>query len=88
MALENLQASIINLLLLEVVAPYMAWRSLFRGTLQGDCGGAPKLVVRGLCAHLTRVVKSNSSGIKVWRGSLIQAGSRSMGVLIDERLIL
>jgi hypothetical protein len=33
--------------------------------------------VRGSCAHLAGVVKSNSSGIEVWRGSLIQAGSRS-----------
>ena len=39
------------------------------------------LVVRGLCAHLARVVKSNSSGIEVWRGSLVQAVSRSRCVL-------
>jgi hypothetical protein len=37
--------------------------------------------VRGSCAHLVGVVKSNSSGIKVWRGSLVQAGSRSRVVL-------
>jgi hypothetical protein len=33
------------------------------------------LVVRGPCTHLAGAVKSNSSGIEVWRGSLIQAGS-------------
>ena len=33
------------------------------------------------CAHLTGVVKSNSSGIEVWRGSLVQACSRSRCVL-------
>ena len=37
--------------------------------------------MRGPCAHLAGVVKSNSSGIEVWRGSLVQAGSRSRGVL-------
>jgi len=58
------------------------------GALEEDCGGAPKLVVRGRCAHLAGVVKSNSSGIEVWRDSLFQAGSRSRGVLIEERLIL
>jgi hypothetical protein len=36
--------------------------------------------VRG-CAHLAGVVKSNSSGIEVWRSSLAQAGSRSRVVL-------
>ena len=30
------------------------------------------------------VVKGNSSGIEVWRGSLIQAGLRSRGGLIQE----
>ena len=39
------------------------------------------MVVRGLCAHLAGVVKCNSSGIEVWRGSLVQGGSRSRGVL-------
>jgi hypothetical protein len=37
--------------------------------------------VRGSCAHLAGVVKSNCTGIEVWRGSLIQAGSRSRVVL-------
>jgi hypothetical protein len=44
--------------------------------------------VRGYCAHLAEVVKSNTSGIEVWSGSLIQAGSISREVLIEERLIL
>ena len=34
------------------------------------------MVVRDPCAQLAGVVKSNPSGIKVWRGSLIKAGSR------------
>jgi len=34
------------------------------------------------------VVKRNSSGIEVWSGSLIQAGSRSREFLIEERLTL
>jgi hypothetical protein len=42
------------------------------------------LVLRG--AHLARVVKSNSSGIKVWSGSLVLTGLRSSSVLIEERL--
>jgi hypothetical protein len=29
---------------------------------------------------------SNSSGIEVWSGSLVLTGSRSSGVLIEERL--
>jgi hypothetical protein len=29
------------------------------------------------CAHLAGVVKNNSTGIEVWRGSLIQDGLRS-----------
>jgi hypothetical protein len=37
-------------------------------------------------AHLTGAVKSNSSGIEVWSGSLVLTGSRSSGVLIEERL--
>ena len=37
--------------------------------------------MRGPCAHLAGAVKSNFSGIEVWRGSLVQAGSRSRGVL-------
>jgi hypothetical protein len=37
-------------------------------------------------AHLTGVVKSNSSGIEVWSGSLVLTGSRSSGALIEERL--
>jgi hypothetical protein len=37
--------------------------------------------VRGPCAHLAGVMKNNCSGIEVWRGSLIQAGSRSRSVL-------
>jgi len=49
---------------------------------------SPKLAVRGYCAHLAGVVKSNTSGIEVWSGSLIQAGSISREVLIEERLIL
>jgi len=47
------------------------------------------LVVRGLCAHLARVVKSNSSGIEVWRDSLIQAGSkikRSLDIRVVDSL--
>jgi hypothetical protein len=40
--------------------------------------------VRGSYAHLAGVVKSNSSGIEVWRGSLIQGGSRSRVVLNRE----
>jgi hypothetical protein len=31
-------------------------------------------------------VKSNSSGIEVWNGSLVLTGSRSSGALIEERL--
>jgi hypothetical protein len=42
--------------------------------------------VRGSCAHLAGVVKSNSSGIEVWRCSLIQAGSRSR-VVIDRGVV-
>ena len=37
----------------------------------------PRFRCERSCAHLTGVVKSNSSGIEVWSGSLIQAGSRS-----------
>jgi hypothetical protein len=37
--------------------------------------------VRDPCAYLAGVVKSNSSEIEVWTGSLIQAGSRSRSVL-------
>jgi hypothetical protein len=37
--------------------------------------------VRCSCDHLAGVVKSNSSGIEVWRGSLIQASSRLRRVL-------
>jgi hypothetical protein len=37
--------------------------------------------VSGSYGHLAGVVKSNSSGIEVWRGSLIQASSRSRRVL-------
>ena len=37
--------------------------------------------MRGPCAHLAGAVKSNSSGIEVWSGSLVQAGSRSRGDL-------
>ena len=29
--------------------------------------------MRGYCAHLAGLVKSNSSGVEVWRDSLIQA---------------
>ena len=39
-----------------------------------------------LCARLTGAVKSNFSGFKVWRGSLVLTGSRSSGGLIEERL--
>ena len=46
------------------------------------------LVVRGSCVDLAGVVKRNSSGIEVWRSSLINAGSRSREVLIEEQLIL
>jgi hypothetical protein len=38
------------------------------------------------CAHLTGAVKSNSSETEVWSGSLVLAGSRSSGALIEERL--
>jgi hypothetical protein len=38
------------------------------------------------CAHLTGAVKSNSSGIEVWSGSLVLTSSRSSGALIEERL--
>jgi hypothetical protein len=34
------------------------------------------------------VVKSNSSGIEVWSGFSIQAGSRSREFLIEDRLTL
>jgi hypothetical protein len=38
------------------------------------------------CAHLTGAVKSNSSGIEVWSGSLVLTGSRSSDALIVEQL--
>jgi hypothetical protein len=37
-------------------------------------------------AHLVGAVKSNSSGIEVWSGSLVLTGSRPSGALIEERL--
>jgi hypothetical protein len=40
------------------------------------------------CAHLTEAVKSNSSGIEEWSDSMVLTGSRSSGVLIEERLNL
>jgi hypothetical protein len=61
----------------------IVWRRWNRGALQEDCGGDPVCLVRGSCTHLTGMVKSNSSGIEVWRGSLIQAGSRSREILIE-----
>jgi hypothetical protein len=38
------------------------------------------------CAHLTGAVKSNSSGIEVWSGSLVLTSSRSSDALIEEQL--
>ena len=49
---------------------------------------SPGLIMRGSRAHLAEVVKRNSSGIEVWRGSLSQAGSTSRDVLIEKRLKL
>jgi hypothetical protein len=66
-ALVSLQASVINLLLLEVAASKMAWRS-------GNHEPFKKIVkvarysCERCCACLAGVVKINSSGIKVWRG--------------------
>jgi hypothetical protein len=59
-----LQASVINLFLLEVAASYMTWRS-------GNRRPFKKIVkvVRcscdQCCARLVRAVKSNSSGIEI-----------------------
>jgi hypothetical protein len=39
------------------------------------------------CAHLTGVVKSNSSGIEVWSGSLVQAGSRWFKPAQDQEVL-
>jgi len=47
---------------------------------------SPEIDCERSCAHLTGVVKINSSGIEVWRGSLIQVGLRSRGFLIEEWL--
>jgi hypothetical protein len=67
--LENLQVSVIVLFTLggcclidglEKVKPLSPSRRLWRSS---------GLVVRGSCAHLAGVVKSNSSGIEVLRGS-------------------
>jgi hypothetical protein len=67
-ALVILQASVIDLLLLEVAASKIAWRS-------GNHEPFKKIVkvaqcsCERCCARLIRAVKSNSSGIEVWRGS-------------------
>jgi hypothetical protein len=51
-----------------------------------DCARLRISCCERYCAHLTGSVKSNSSGIEVWSGSLVLTGSRSSGVLIKERL--
>jgi hypothetical protein len=67
-ALVILQASVIDLLLLEVAASYTAWRS-------GNREPFKKIVKVARCsyercrARLAGAVKSNSSGIEVLRGS-------------------
>jgi hypothetical protein len=40
---------------------------------------SPDFGCERFCAHLTGVVKSNSSEIEVWSGSVFLAGSRSRG---------
>src|SRR6185503_5211830 len=56
----------------------MAWRRGFRGAPPRRLLRSPDFGCERSCAHLTGVVKSNSSGIEVWSGSLIQAGSREV----------
>ena len=77
-ALGSLQASVIDLLLLGVAAP---WTALREGETvepsQGRLWRSSSLIVRGHFVHLTGVVKSNSSEIEIWRSLLIQASSRS-----------
>jgi predicted DNA-binding transcriptional regulator AlpA len=57
-----------------------------RWSSQEDCAWLRISCCERSCAHLTRAMKSNSSGIEVWSGSLVLTGSRSSGALIEERL--
>jgi hypothetical protein len=57
-----------------------------RRSSQEDCAWLQISCCERYCAHLTGAVKSNSSGIKVWSGSLVLTGSRSSGALIEEQL--
>jgi hypothetical protein len=68
-ALVILQASIIDLLLLEVAASKMAWRSGNRDPFKKIVKVA-RCSCERCCACLAGKVKSNSSGIEVWRGSM------------------
>jgi hypothetical protein len=61
----------------------MAWRSGLRGAPPRRLLRSPDFSCERSCAHLTGVVKSNSSGIEVSSGSL-----RSREFLIEERWIL
>jgi hypothetical protein len=51
---------------------------------QEDCAWLRISCCERSCAHLTRAVKSNSSGVEVWSGSLVLTSSRSSGALIEE----
>jgi hypothetical protein len=67
-ALVILQASVIDLLLLEVAASQIVWRSGNREPFKKVMKVAWCSYKR-CCACLAGAVKSNSSGIEVWRGS-------------------
>ena len=48
----------------------------------------PRFDCERFCAHLTGVVKSNSSGMEVWNGSINSSWLKIKRFLIEEWLIL
>ena len=53
---------------LEIVVPLSTSKKIVKVPLEDCC--------EGCCAHLTGAVKSNSSGIEVWSGSLVLTVSK------------